>query len=77
MFTIQITTLTKLNTTILLERYPGEQTTMTTPGPFNTNLETTVGLSSDATECCGTKQLVLSFSGSFILKSFGQGNMLT
>ena len=34
-----IAILTKVNTTILLERYPGEQTTMTAQGPFNTNLK--------------------------------------
>ena len=52
--------------TILLERYPGEQTTMTTPGTFSTNLKTTVGLSSDATKyVCEMKQLVLNFSESF------------
>ena len=39
----------KLHTTILLERYPREQTTMTTPGPFKHKLKTTVVLNSDAT----------------------------
>ena len=45
-------------------RYPGEQTTMTTPGPFNRSLKTTAGLSSDATKyALETKQLMLNFFG--------------
>ena len=72
-FTIQITRLIKLNTTILLG-YPGEQTTMTTPGPFNINLNTTVGLSSDATTyICETKQLVLNFFTVILTHEFWAG----